>query len=74
MGEGKDRYEERRRLENENALLREQKENRRRKHEAELEEGAIAIINGLRSLFDGKGCLIVEPLHEGRLMVTFSSR
>lgn len=71
MSEGKDRYEERRRLENENVILREQKENRRLKNEAHLEEGAVIVMDGLRGFFDGTARLFVEPMGDGVLRIKF---
>lgn len=71
MSEGKDRYEERRRLENENSLLREQRENRRLKNDAELEAGALAIAKGLCNFFEGPGCLVVEAGPDGLTLIRF---
>ncbi len=68
MSEGKDRYEERRRLENENALLREERENRRLKSDAELEGCAVVIAKGLRDLFEGKAWLSIEPCNVGNIV------
>lgn len=71
MSEGKDRYEERRRLENENVLLREQKENRRLKNDAEMEEGGLAIVRGLRDFFEGPGCITLEAGPDGLTLIRF---
>lgn len=68
MSHGKDRYEERRRLETENVILREQKENRRMKNDSEMEEAALIVIRGLRDLFDGKAILSIEPGNNGTMV------
>lgn len=51
-------YEERQRLKRENEVLRERKENARLKAEAQFEEQAPIILQGLSDLFSGKSQVV----------------
>lgn len=61
MGETTNTYQERRRLEAENAMLREKRENERLKSEAQ----SLAILDGVSALFSGTGSLFVAPENGG---------
>lgn len=65
MGDAARKYEERRALEVENALLRERAENDRLKRQAAEKENADAILNGVAALFSGRGSLTVMPENGG---------
>jgi hypothetical protein len=57
MMKGQDIYDERKRLQNENSLLLEERNNRRLKNEKELEEGMMIIVSGIRALLEGKAVI-----------------
>lgn len=71
MSDGKDRYEERRRLENENAVLREEKDNRRLKNDAVMEAAGLSVLCGLRDFFEGPGCMTLEAGPDGLTIIRF---
>ena len=71
MSKGKDQYDERRRLERENELLREQRTNERHKRDLAADETADLFMAGLKDFLEGKACLVTRPGDDGATTISF---